>query len=272
MQPYAQTNLQLFNQLRREGYSNTDLSFVRDACELTIVLYSGRFLPSGRPFIAHVVRTASILASLHLSAQVVAAGLLHNVYDTGDFGDCRRGISTGKRALISRVLSPEVEEYVARFPTLYWGSPTIQLARDDPDHLSPLDRAVLLILLADHLEHLLDLDVLYYVGAECRYYLNNSRTGAELAARLGASQLATQLNETLRETEFAELPVEIPAAKLRDRSFVLAPRSCRKRFSVALRHLLVHAVPSSRMQIQKLRLLPAELAKAAKRVSRPKAG
>jgi len=131
---------------------------------------------------------------------------------------------------------------------------------------------VLLILLADHLEHLLDLDVLYYVAAECRYYLNNSHTGAELAARLGASQLATQLNETLRETEFAELPVEIPAAKLRDRSFVLAPRSCRKRFSVALRHLLVHAVPSSRMQIQKLRLLPAELAKAAKRVSRPKTG
>jgi hypothetical protein len=31
-------------------------------------------------------------------------------------------------------------------------------------------------------------------------------------------------------------------------------------------------VRSSRMQIQKLRLLPAELAKAAKRVSRPKAG
>jgi len=111
MYSYAQTNIQLFNQLRREGYSNTDLSLVRDAYELAMVLYSCRFLPSGRPFIAHVVRTASILAALHLSAQVVAAGLLHNAYGTGDFGDGSGGISTAKRALISRVLSPEVEEY-----------------------------------------------------------------------------------------------------------------------------------------------------------------
>jgi len=111
MNSYAQTNIQLFKQLRREGYSNTDLSLVRDAYELAMVLYSCRFLPSGRPFIAHVVRTASILAALHLSAQVVAAGLLHNAYGTGDFGDGSGGISTAKRALISRVLSPEVEEY-----------------------------------------------------------------------------------------------------------------------------------------------------------------
>jgi len=272
MHPYAQTNLQLFNQLRREGYSKTDLSLVRDAYELTMVLYSGRFLPSGRPFIAHVVRTASILASLHLSSPVVAAGLLHNVYDTGDFGDGRRGISTTKRHNIRRVLGPEVETYLTRFPASYWDSVTMKLARTNPDQLPPIDRTVILMLLADHLEHLLDLDVLYYVAAERLYYLNNSRIGAEIAARLGVSRLAAELDEAVRETKSAELPMEIPADKVRDRSFVLAPGSCRKRFSVALRHRLVHAVRSSRMQIQKLRLLPAELAKAAKRVSRPKAG
>jgi (p)ppGpp synthase/HD superfamily hydrolase len=257
MQPYAQTNLQLFNQLRREGYSNTDLSFVRDAYELTIVLYSGRFLPSGRPFIAHVVRTASILASLHLSAQVVAAGLLHNVYDTGDFGDCRRGISTAKCQYLRRVLGREVETYLTRFSTSYWESPTMKLARTNPDQLPPIDRTVVLILLADHLEHLLDLDVLYYVAAERRYYVNNSRIGAEIAARLGVSRLATELDEAVRETESAELPVELSADKIRAMSFVIPPNSCRKRFSVVLRSALAGGLHRLPPLLRKIKLLCA---------------
>jgi (p)ppGpp synthase/HD superfamily hydrolase len=257
MYSYAQTNIQLFNQLRREGYSNTDLSFVRDAYELTMVLYSGRFLPSGRPFIAHVVRTASILASLHLSAQVVAAGLLHNVYDTGDFGDARRGISTAKRQNIRRVLGPEVETYLTRFPTSYWESGTMKLARTNPDQLPPIDRTVVLILLADHLEHLLDLDVLYYVAAERRCYLNNSRMGAQIAERLGMSRLAADLDEAVRETESAELPVEISLDKVRDMSFVIAPASCRKSFSVVLRSALAGGLHRLPPLLRKIKLLCA---------------
>ena len=70
MHSYARTNIQLFNQLRQEGYSNTDLRSVRDAYELAMVLFTGRFQPSGRPFVTHVVGTASILASLRLPAPV----------------------------------------------------------------------------------------------------------------------------------------------------------------------------------------------------------
>ena len=256
MHPYAQTNLQLFNQLRCEGYSHTDLSLVRDAYELAMVFYSSRFLPSGRPFLAHGVRTASILASLHLSSPVVAAGLLHNVYETGDFGDGRRGISTAKRQKIMRVLGREVEQYLAKFPISYWESRTMKLARTHPDQLAPIDRTVVLILLADHLEHLLDLDVLYYVPAERRYYLNNSRIGAEIAEQLGVSGLAAELKEAFRETEFAELPVAIPAEKTRDRSFVVVPNSCRKRCSLVLRSALVdglHRLPSQ--LLRKIKLL-----------------
>ena len=97
MHSYAQTNIQLFNQLRHGGYSNTELSLVRDAYELAMDLFTGRYQPSGKPFVAHVVGTASILASLRLSAQVVAAGLLHNVYEQGDFGNGRNGFSKAKR-------------------------------------------------------------------------------------------------------------------------------------------------------------------------------
>lgn len=268
MHSYAQTNIQLFNQLRRQGYSNTDLSLVRDAYEISMVLYSCRFLPSGRPFIAHVVRTASILASLHLSAQVVAAGLLHNAYSTGDFGDGRSGISIAKRQKIARVLGQQVEEYIARFLTSYWDSQTIQLARNNPDQLPAIDRAALLMLFADHLEHLLDLDILYYVAAERRYYLNNSRIGAEIAKRLGVSRLAAELDEAVRETESAELPVELSADKIRAMSFVIPPNSCRKRFSVALWQTMIYGAHKLHPEIQKaLRSLYVKCAKLLKSFS-----
>ena len=66
MHSCAQTNIQLFNQLRRDAYSDGDLNLVRHAYESAMVLFSGRFQPSGKSFIAHVVGTASILAWLRL--------------------------------------------------------------------------------------------------------------------------------------------------------------------------------------------------------------
>jgi gluconolactonase len=252
MHPYAQTNIQLFNQLRRDGYSQTDIALIRDAYELAMVLYTGRFQPSGRPFIAHGVGAASVLASLRSSAQVVAAGLLHNVYGTGDFGDGRRGISTARRQEIRRVLSSEVEEYVARFRTMYWESPTIQLARNNPDKLASVDRSVLSILLAEHLDHLLDLDALYYDAAIARTYVRNSRIAAEIAERLGLSQLAAELKEAIQQAEFAELPVDLPVDRVRKESFVIAPKSCRKRLSVTVRQILFQRTLRFRSKIQRL--------------------
>lgn len=132
MQPFAQTNIELFNQLRRDGYSNADLSFVRNAYELAMDIFAGRFQPSGKIFLAHVVRTASILASLRLTAEVVAAGLLHNAYISGDFGDDCPGISTAKRKEIKQALGPETEEHIARFPAMNLDVKPrpIQLTRD----------------------------------------------------------------------------------------------------------------------------------------------
>src|SRR5262249_46303721 len=158
MQSYAQTNLQLFNQLRSEGYSSADLDLVRNAYQLAMLLFSGCFQPSGKPFIAHVVGTASILASLRLPGAVVAAGLLHNVYEQGDFGIARRNTSLGKRRKIRQLLGSEVEDYVAKFSAFHWRSPRAQLALNNPARLRLVDRHVLSLRLADHLEHLLDLD------------------------------------------------------------------------------------------------------------------
>jgi gluconolactonase len=228
MYPYAQTNLQLYNQLKRESYSSDDLNFVRDAYELATVLFAGRFQPSGKTFVAHVVGTASILASLKLPAPIVAAGLLHNVFNAGDFGDGRKGVSAARRGQITALLGPEVAEYTARFATLYWESPIMQIARNNPNALSSIDRHVLLIELSDHLEHFLDLDILYYSAPMRRSYLSNGAVGAEIAEKLGYDGLAETLRETIRQNESAELAVGT-TQPLKHAAFVLVPRSCRKR-------------------------------------------
>src|SRR5690349_6606442 len=134
MHSCAQTNIQLFNQLRQDAYSDGDLKLVRHAYELAMVLFSGRFQPSGKCFIAHVIGTASILAWLRLPAPVVAAGLLHNAYGNGDFGDGRKGPTRSRRRRIRESLGPEVETYVAKFSALYWER-DIRSARHNPDML-----------------------------------------------------------------------------------------------------------------------------------------
>jgi len=232
---YAQTNIQLFNQLRCDGYSKADLDLVRNAYELAMVLFTGRFQASGKSFIAHVVGTASILASLRLPASVVAAGLLHNVYENGDFSDGRDGISKSRRRKFRKTLGPEVETYIAKFPALYWEPRTTRIARHDPGKLDSTDRAVLLILFAEHLEHLLDLDILYSDERLGRLFIERSKIAAEIAEALGVSSLAMELREAIRETESGEPLVQPLEHRVRKDSFVVVPRSCRKRFFAALR-------------------------------------
>ena len=270
MHSYAQTNIQLFNQLRREGYSNADLSLVRDGYELAMVLFTSRFQPSGKSFIAHVVGTASILASLRLPPKLVAAGLIHNVYENADFGTGRSGISLGKRDEIRKTLGPEVEEYVARFAALCSTSPTADLARNNPDKLASGDRAALLILFAEGLEHLLDCDILYYGETVTRSCIDHSKIAAEIAEKLGLSALGAQLREAVRETESAELPVELSADKIRAMSFVIAPKSCCKRFSVALWQTMIYGAHKLHPEIRKvLRSLYVKCVKLLKSFSQP---
>lgn len=233
-QPYAQTSLQLWEQLHGLGYSDDELCLVRRASVLAAVLFTGRFQPSGKSFIAHVVGTTSILATLRSSAPLLAAGLLHNVYENGDFGSDRAGISRKKRSEIERLLGPEVEEVVAQFSRFGWRSAAVQTARSNPAQLSTVQRNVLLVRLADLLEHLLDLDVLYYEEKVCRYYLNSAMTAVETAENLGLGSLAAEMRVLLGDTLRAELPVKLAPSRYHDWSFVVVPNSCCRRKVLAL--------------------------------------
>lgn len=240
MHYYAQTNIQLFNQLRREGYSNTDLSCIFKAYQLTMRLFTGSFRASGKTFIAHLVGTASIVVSLHLPANVVAASLLHAAYINGDFGDGRKGISQTKRKQVRDVVGEEIEGYIARYTAFQWNEKTIPDICDRINSLDAIDRDVLLIRLANELEEYLDLGIIYCGDVKYQRYINHSGNSiVKIAERLGFPMLANELETVFKETFAAEIPPEVSNQSGYNVSYTIAPNSYRKRLFVVFYYWLV---------------------------------
>jgi (p)ppGpp synthase/HD superfamily hydrolase len=233
--PYALTNVDLFHELQAAEYAIEDLTLVRKGYELAISLFAGRFQPSGRCYLAHVVRTASILGHLRASAEVIAAALLHNVYVAGDFGDLIHGMSSERRSEIAQVLGAQTEEYLAKFPGMNLEHPNeaIQLALNNPQGLSRVDRDLLMLMLAEHLEHLIGVDILYYPDQAQRYYVDNAPTAVAIAKNLGQDALAAELVDAHKQLGFMEVQPELRVSTLPE-SLVVAPRSFKKRSGLRL--------------------------------------
>lgn len=204
MQVYAQTILQLLQQLEKLGYPKDDQVYIYNAYKFAITRVVGRYRPSGKTTIAHMIGTASILASLEATKEVITAGLLHVLYCHGDFGNGRSGISSAKRQQAITVLGTQAEEYIKRYTLLKWSWDEVELLKwcDRIPALDAIDRDVLLIRLANELEDYLELGILYCSNAESRQY-GTKLAGefiVELAYRLGYPALANQFMLVFRST------------------------------------------------------------------------
>jgi (p)ppGpp synthase/HD superfamily hydrolase len=235
---YAQTNLQLYTQLRRAEAGERDLGLVRAGYDLAMHLCPASFRGSGKPLLAHLVGTASILTSIGQSARVVTAGLLHAAYVFGDFGDGRSGIHEPRRERLRQAVGREVEELVARYTRFDWNKNTIPAIRDRVESLTPIERDVLVIRLANELEDHLDAGVLYCGNGETRrpYILSPLNQSVEMARSLGLTKLAAELDAAFEDTLAADLPVAL--RNTHDYTFVQAPASHSPRLKIAVRRYL----------------------------------
>ncbi|NJN87055.1 MAG: hypothetical protein HC881_13125 [Leptolyngbyaceae cyanobacterium SL_7_1] len=136
----AQSNLQLLSQLQREGYSDDDLKKIAAAYDLALQLFTGYFRGNGKSFIAHLVGTASILASVQAPIEVVAAGLLHAAYIWGNFGTGQSGKDKAKCHRIRAVAGWEVESYITNYDAIEWNPQAIALLNQTLDQLHSRDR------------------------------------------------------------------------------------------------------------------------------------
>ncbi|MFN2512410.1 MAG: DUF6817 domain-containing protein [Pyrinomonadaceae bacterium] len=205
----AQTNIQLFNQLRDSGYDHSDLAYVCNAYAFAMCLFTGCFRQSGKSFIAHLVGTASILAETRAPASTVVAGLLHSAYSHGEFGMGDRGISEAKRKQLRLVAGAEAEHLVAQYTTSPWDEQSIsQLLAGLPEPGS-VAREVLMIHLANELEDHLDCAALYSGGAEYRRGVIRSYLFrcVEIAEKLGCPALASGLSQAFAETLSRDVPL-----------------------------------------------------------------
>ena len=235
---YSQTNLQLYAQLRETRYLPADIDCIRAAYELALLLFTGRYRGSGKPFLAHLVGTASVLASLHVRAPLVAAGLLHAAYAQGEFGNGWSGVAPEKRQRLQEAVGPEVEELVRQYTLLSWHDRTIPKIHHEIETLDSQERDVLLIRLANELEDHLDLGVLYCADAgQRREYVRASLyLSVDMAQRLGFPELADALSQAFTETLSEDVPTTL--RRRESSSFLVAPASYWLRWPVRLRRLL----------------------------------
>jgi (p)ppGpp synthase/HD superfamily hydrolase len=235
---YAQTNLQLYVEIREAGCSAADIEAIRVAYELALALFTGRYRGSGKPFLAHVVGTASILASIHARTPIVAAGLLHAAYSQGEFGNGWSGAAPGKRKRLRDAVGPEVEELVSRYTSLRWQADTIPKIHERLEALDSRGRDVLLVRLANELEDHLDLGALYCADAARRRDQASASLHlcVDMAKRLGYPELATALAQAFTENLAADVPMALRRGD--SGSFVVAPASYGLRWPVRLRRLL----------------------------------
>lgn len=206
---YAHTHVQLNDQLHRQAYTEADQRLVARAYALAVRLFTGRFLPSGTPFLHHVVRTASIVARQGAAGETVAAALLHSVYAQGDFGDGVRWFSPSKEARVVEALGGSAAALVGRYRRMKWNVETIPALRERVASLDELDREALLIRLANDLEHNIDGEILYFAESESQRVRLLGPEMAEMAVALGHQELASDLKRAHERALSARVPAPI---------------------------------------------------------------
>jgi (p)ppGpp synthase/HD superfamily hydrolase len=244
---FAQTNIQLFNQMYDLGYDEQEIAAVKKSYELAMTLFTGRFRGSGKTFIAHLVGTASILTSVRSAPRIIAAGLLHAAYDSGDFGDNKQGLSSAKQDYVRAAVGPEVEEYVARYNELRWNQQVAQSICVQLDSLSQFERDVVLIRLANELEDYLDLGILF-CGVKKRdqagYFNSGENILCNIAQKLGFPELAEVWKSEFEKTAIASEQPRFESIGSRDFSFLAPPLSYKRLMDILAKRL--NEIPNRR--------------------------
>jgi hypothetical protein len=229
MKQIAQTNLQLYNQIRLEGRGPEDLELIRRCYELGVTLYTGCFQGDGKPFVAHTVGVASIMGHLGASSVVVAAGCIHNIYGNGNFGDgLSETVTPQRRSFVRDAVGTDVEEAIFQFRSFRIYPDTIDALSSRVENLNPLERELLTMDLADHLEKYVDHGVLYFGdGSWVTSFVDKYRkTLVDIANRLGHPDLGDALGAAADDTARQIIPPELKREPQHTAIELVVPLSC----------------------------------------------
>ncbi len=254
----AQTNLQLYNQLRAVSWSERDLARAKAAYSLLVRILSSRFRPDGKPFIAHGVGTASILAGAGHDVDVVLAGMVHAAYAWGDWGEGSHMMTHTKRAAVRDVVGAWAEGIVAAYTRLPWREAEIESILGRIGYLDTEERDTVVLKLANALDDNLDLGMRYRGNTAAMVAADRIvPLTVEVARGLGMTALADRL-EAARSVELA---AELPSGlAFEGRYSQIPPLTHRRRLLVWLRAGDTHL---SRATYRAAKLLPRQVRRLA---------
>jgi len=201
----AQTIVQLLEQL--EPRSLEERQRVRRGYTFATQIFAGRYRACGRPFVSHLIGTASALDREGAPIDIVLAGLLHAAYEQGAFPSV-----PDRRTQVREAIGEAAEALVHRYQHF-------DTARV-PDDISETERDVVLLRIANEFDECGDRGM-RYVGPKKR-----ARTLAGIpkyikAARAyGLPHLAEGLETAMAENEGAPEP---GLAGESDGSYTLTP-------------------------------------------------
>lgn len=147
---YAQTNLQLYQQMQLAGYTTDEINRLAHTYKLAVPMFSGLYRVSGKPFISHLVGTASMLVSDKAELELVQAGLLHAIYMNGDMG-FQPGMrqTERKRQYVRQLIGVDAENLISVYDAMHWKPETIQTYRQSYATLQPVQQSSVKIQLAN---------------------------------------------------------------------------------------------------------------------------
>jgi (p)ppGpp synthase/HD superfamily hydrolase len=195
----AQTNVALYRQMRFLGYGAESLRLARDSYSLVRGPFAGHYRACGKPFVCHLVGTASIIASLESDPELISAALLHSVYEPFfQFGN-NRGSARLTPDVIRDAVGENVERYVAAYRDTPWTVTSIPaLAKDAPSAGTHHSKVLLLRLtneLDDHLDH-----AMAYCAQGRSWNDATFDLWVDMAGALGYPTLAKALQEVHEDT------------------------------------------------------------------------
>ncbi len=153
----AQTNLQLYGQMESLGYPEDEVAAVAAAYRGALPWFSAQYRGNGKPFIAHLVGTASLLASRRAPLSQVLAGLVHATFQAGDLGvDTGHRQTAARREALRRLVGAEAEELVANYDATDWKALLTGGALRTRQVTDNISRGTTYLFLANTLEDFLD--------------------------------------------------------------------------------------------------------------------
>ena len=226
----AQTNLQLYRQMQDCSYSQHDLVLVDKAHRLAMQLFAGYYRPNNKPFIAHLVGTASILAAAQQPAYVIAAGLLHSAYWLG-LGRKGAGVKPHYRKELTTLLGVQAEQLVYEYSNRQWSVQDFSISVDDLLSLTAEEKLLYLIKLADIHEEFLDAGHHYQPKKKLLWDEDKSalylQDVGRLIGELGYGNWAEEFRRAV-ETSSPEIPPAVCSQAKSSR--ILAPGWSNKRW------------------------------------------